>query len=555
MAQNGNGGIFSKFQERLFFMRKKRSKARKKEENERFISDKVKEIQMVMRTDPGSIRIKKLPRGISEEKKNLDISDNFKVDRKSIAQDKSMISSSEKVFEEFFEAQKIEKVKLGDKSGLEKEFNQKNQIFSGKGIVITEKEDFSPKKSVTDVADLSLKDKEQVSRGLGESKVKEPLNGKVSSSSRKTSGIKEAALDDAKIRLEGLEKKILTNIMDSFEDKLDELEVLKSELYFLNEDQERTFSLKEVEDIKKKIRGIIDKINEMIEQYNLYNKNYYIDHVVGIDDEVIVDDLIEYRTLVDSYSQERALVKEYKLLDEFKSLYQNLLEVKKETTNLVLENESKIEEFEIRDEKYNQIKLEAVHVEEVNLKCSEELERQNAYLQQLIPKLSDVDREEYVTTHLRGFGNLLGQSLRYVGLMLASPLGGLIPGIAVEALATRRLVSNAYRQLHFDDVHHVRYLTFDYDSELRSKLVNIDYTEVLVDDTLRDIRKLKEDFLLQYDSRIVGYDATLKNINKIEDKVLRNQNRLEIIRKNLKESKKLNEEKMIRVRALNEGEH
>jgi len=56
----------------------------------------------------------------------------------------------------------------------------------------------------------------------------------------------------------------------------------------------------------------------------------------------------------------------------------------------------------------------------------------------------------------------------------------------------------------------------------------------------------------QYDSRIPGYEDTLKKIGKIEENIIRNQNRVEIVRKNLKFSKKLNEDKLRKVRELNE---
>ena len=54
-----------------------------------------------------------------------------------------------------------------------------------------------------------------------------------------------------------------------------------------------------------------------------------------------------------------------------------------------------------------------------------------------------------------------------------------------------------------------------------------------------------------YNSNIPGYEDTLKNIEKIENKLLHNQNKVFIIKNNLRRSKKLNEDKMIKVRELN----
>ena len=103
-----------------------------------------------------------------------------------------------------------------------------------------------------------------------------------------------------------------------------------------------------------------------------------------------------------------------------------------------------------------------------------------------------------------------------------------------------------------EEVNHVHYSTIDYDSELNHHLTDVYFTENLLGDTLRDVERLKEDFMVQYDSRIPGYEETMKNILKIENKIIHNQHRVEIIKNKLRKSKKLNEDKMIKVRKLNE---
>ena len=139
-----------------------------------------------------------------------------------------------------------------------------------------------------------------------------------------------------------------------------------------------------------------------------------------------------------------------------------------------------------------------------------------------------------------------------MGLMLLFPLTGMLPGIAMQTLATKKMVGNAYRKLHLEEEKHVRYDAINYDSELNHHLVSIGYTEDLLDDTLKDVKRLKEDFISIYNSNIPGYEDTLKNIEKIENKLLHNQNKVFIIKNNLRKRKKLNEDKMIKVRELNQ---
>ena len=112
---------------------------------------------------------------------------------------------------------------------------------------------------------------------------------------------------------------IIDRIKNSFEERIDELEVLESELFLLNEKQKDELELKKVIEIKKKIQELIQKINVIIEQYNLYNYNYYIDYMVGIDDSLLMDDILDYKYLLDSEQEQKKFVKEYKVLEEFKS--------------------------------------------------------------------------------------------------------------------------------------------------------------------------------------------------------------------------------------------
>lgn len=345
---------------------------------------------------------------------------------------------------------------------------------------------------------------------------------------------------------------IINKLKDSFNDKLDELEVLHSELYLLSKYHDSELELKKVKEIKEKINNLIDRINEIIDQYNLYNKNYYIDNVIGIDDSIIVDDIINYRYLLDSFNDEKKFVKEYKALEEFKSLYNNLKEIKNETEILQRDNEKTIVEYAIRDKKYYDIKLNMIKNLDINKDLEYEIDKQNKYFNELISKITVINSEEYVTRHLKGVGNLISQSLKYMGLMILSPLTGMIPGIAMQTLATKKMIGNAYKKLHLEEEKHIRYDAINYDSELNHHLTDVNYVENLVDDALKDVKRLKEDFMMIYNSNIPGYEDTLKNIEKIENKLLHNQNKVSIIKNNLKKSKKLNEDKMIKVRELNQ---
>ena len=216
-------------------------------------------------------------------------------------------------------------------------------------------------------------------------------NNKVGSKSR------DKELNDLKVEL-------VNKIRNSFEDKLDRIEVLESELYLIGIDNNEAHTMKKLVELKKKINELILELNKMIDEYNLYNKHYYMDNFIGIEDKIIENDIINYRELLDSFSAEKDFVKEYKMLDEFKKLYVNLVDIKNNTDNLIIENENRIQEVDISDTKYKRIVEDIIKLDDIEKDCLEKIDKQNKYLSELSTKINVINKHEYITTHLKGLG-------------------------------------------------------------------------------------------------------------------------------------------------------
>lgn len=543
MASGTNSGVHGKFQERLKRMKLIRAKRFQKQEiQEKFVRDQVNYIRLVVRNTP-PISTVSPP----------------KVGNVSLFEEKKVIHRNKKDLSKI-----VEQIRT---SAMDRGYVRVKGVVPLNPVKIT-----SQKKNDFHLGKENLENKENLSYG-DNSILKENipnLREKESKSDKKIlrgnflyknihqrirNDVSKMDEDSKKKLIEQLEEKILDTLKINFEDKLDQLEVLESELFLIHQKQDQEVELKRVRKIKKRINEMIDEINQIIEQYNLFKRNYYIDHLVGIDDSVLVDDIIDYRILVDSLDGEKKFVHEFQKLDKFRSLYHNLVGIKHDVEQLQEDNLEKIEEFDVRDKKYDQVKMDMVNVADINRNCLLEMKKQDQYFSELMQKIHQIDSETYTTYHLRGFGQLVHQSLRYVGFLLLSPFGGLLPGITMQTMVTRNLIGNLRHNMHFEEREHIRYQTVDYSFELSSHLTDVSYTADLINQTLRDIEHLKEDFMLQYDSKILGYEQTLKDIDQIQHIIVRNQNKVEIIKKNLIFSKKINDEKVVKVRRLNEQQN
>ena len=345
--------------------------------------------------------------------------------------------------------------------------------------------------------------------------------------------------------------KIIKKIKGKLEDNINELDVLESELFFLERDNNKELELKKVEEIRKKIEGILKKIEEIKREYEIFRNNYYLEDVTDLDDSLLIDDIIDYKRLLDSYDDNRELVKEYKLLDEYRELYDKLDEISSIRERVVSENESKIVDYKERDKKYKVICDKVIKIDDIKSGVEEDIDKQNRYLDGLMDKISKIDKNEYSIYKVKGLGELIGHSLKYVGLMMISPLLGFLPGITASTIATRNMIRNIRDNMRVEEIKRVRYVAVDFNSEINNKLNDIDYTYYVIDDTLSEISRLKRDFLRQYNSNIDGYYDTLNKINMIEGNVINNRKKVDIIKRKMISSKKINEDKMMLVRELN----
>ena len=503
-----SGGRYSKFQQRLrnIYMNRLKRKKLAKEVQDEFVKEKIQEI-----------------------KKELSVSDN-KVDS---SRERLILSRSS--FSRY----------LGDEFNLEEEYKQEtnrevDENTDKKDVEQVSSNDLDSVKNVVIDEVESIKDK-----GLVIDKEKKYIKKRNNFISDRD------ILKNELIKIYGIE--IIEKLKIKFIEKSAEIDVLESELFLISQLNDENLELEKAKLLKQEINKKIDEINLIIEQYNLYNSRSSLEMFMGIDDKYLEDSIIKYRDMLGSFGEEKNFVKEYKLLDEFNSLYFNLKNIKNDVIELEVSNEEKIEEYNIRDKKYDDIKFKLCNVDKMRRNFSLELDKQNKYLETLMKNVDHITKMDYTTDRLVGVLNYLMSGIKFFGLSLLSPLSGLIPSISVNTLIAKNAVKNAYNLIHVETTRHIYYKAFDYDREISGKINDISYTENIVDSTLLDVKNLKKEFLSIYDSNVSGYNETLASIIKIEDMIYKNQCKVNVIKKKLGKSREINRDKMIKVKKLNEN--
>ena len=249
-----------------------------------------------------------------------------------------------------------------------------------------------------------------------------------------------------------------------------------------------------------------------------------------------------------------SVVEDYKLLDTYKFLYLKIDDLHSRVEDYEKYKEQKVEELKKRDIDFEKVKARVFDIGKVNSSYESFVKEQNDFLKSLSEKVANIDSHEEVYYRMVGFGKLLGNTFKYLGLLMLSPLRGVVPSIATQTIITRNAMGNLYNNIHWEENRKMVYEAIDYSSEIRNAINDLDSTDRLVDKTLDDIIKLKmiyNDRFRQYQGDFYEYKEVIRKINDMENKIIGNKIKIELMKKKMLEKEQINAKKLVLVKQYN----
>lgn len=352
-----------------------------------------------------------------------------------------------------------------------------------------------------------------------------------------------------------LQKEIINLIKKKLVKSINEFEMLQSEFYVLSELENEDIYINECQTEIQVIKKLLSKVKSLKEKYDFLKENVDFEYIFEYDDDLLIDKIIELKSLC-SINDLNNTVNDYKILDEYKFLYLKIDILQERTFKLEEEKRKKAEELKQRDIDFEKMKESIFDVDKENERYTNFVREQELLLNQLDENISFIDSIEQTTYRLKGFGHLLGNSFKYLGLLLVSPLKGLVPGIATQTLITKNIIHNLYNNLEWEENKKIVYDTIDYSTLINSAINNLDVTSSLIDSTLEDIVKLKSKYKEQfgkYEGFFSEYQDSIKKMNKIENAVLGSKIKINKIKQKMLENEKKNSSKLKKVKKLNDS--
>ena len=406
------------------------------------------------------------------------------------------------------------------------------------------------------IHNLENKDeKNKVNIGLNEEENKSTFISYLHVNNKLKSKNEIKQLEKSENDVKQLEKSILNIIKKNLISIVNKMEILQSELYILSEVNGESKVLKECQKELDHIKSILCKIDKLKERYDFLKDNYDFEYLLEIGDNNLVDKIIE---LKDTFGNNEAIAvtEDYKLLDVYKFLYLKIDDLKEKT--VLFEDKKKEEEAKLKDRDidFEKLKNEVYDVEYGNRNYDIFVRNQNDLLESIANNVSKINSYEEVNYRLKGFNELFKNTFKYFGLLMVNPLKGIIPSIATQTLITGNIIKNLYNNLEWEENRRMVYEAIDYSSMISNAITDLDNTSRIVDMTLEDIVHLKMKYnekFKQYQGDFLEYKDIMHKISDMENKILGNKIKIEIMKKKALDQKMANEKKLMLVRELNEN--
>mgnify|MGYP001632753449 FL=1 len=356
----------------------------------------------------------------------------------------------------------------------------------------------------------------------------------------------------SKINPNNLEEKIFIKLQKQLIKLKNECEIVESEEYIINKYEKDNELYQKAKEINEKINKILKRLEKINKEYKIIKDNNLVVDPLYLDDSILIDDIIAYRNMIEE-KQYKDINSRIKLLEEYRYLYKNVDKLVEKTEDIKEKSDRRVKELEERDEKYKKAKNKMVNLSEIESCCNLIIAKNNKYLEELTSKINKIDKGKYVEKKLKGMNGFLSSTLRYIGLLTLTPLRGIIPGIAARTVATRKLLNEMLKNMHYETKEKVIYSAINYTSEINNKLYDIDSISDNIDGAIDDIVKLKKEFQDYFSIyNLEEYENAYKKILLLENNILNNKEKINIMKEKLIKNKKINNDVLTKVRKLNQ---
>lgn len=346
-----------------------------------------------------------------------------------------------------------------------------------------------------------------------------------------------------------LEYKILKKIEKNLIEKKQELEIINSDIYTINEIKKEHPKEDDLKEDQKKVDELLQKLEQMKKQLNLYIKDETIDEAILLDEKDVIDDILDYKRMIEG---QVSLKEEYEILEEYIYLVEEIDKVNDRCIELEKKKQDELEQLSINEEKFKSIQLKLVQEDENAERAKDMVVEQESLITELERNINIIEMEHKTIYNYDLLNKLVSLELKYLLLLGLSPLKGALPFIAITTKTTKDAIDMLSNTKLVRTQEQIIYSAKDYSTQIEEMTYKLADMSNMLNESLYSLENIKKEFTnnpeLLFNPK---YSDFLDKINGIEDILKDNLSKLDIYNQKMNKNKEVNDNKLRKVLQLN----
>ena len=346
-----------------------------------------------------------------------------------------------------------------------------------------------------------------------------------------------------------LEKSVINSLERMIKEDLYELEQIQYELEVLSKKEEDEVLKEEVEQLRQRLDNLIAKFERL---KSIYYSSEELDKF-KIDSDLLYDSVLDYKENFKDANLFEIAQAEISAIESYVSLLSQISVIESFTDELDQKIDDKLNRFEIRDEQFEQMKLNYEDVDAL----TEVIEKFNTEQESILKNMEEKIENSVKTSHeIQRTVQLVPHFERlFESALMISASRKIPPTPHGNILKTALMISAISNASHFletrdrtKEITKIKY--YDYSADLNNIRGEISSVLDKMENAFDDIDVIREKFKKecgQYASQIKEFDEFMKNLDRIEADLKLKQS---IARKYDKDFEKMLQKNDIKVKKL-----
>ena len=370
----------------------------------------------------------------------------------------------------------------------------------------------------------------------------EGLDFKLYSIESKTSELDEKVEIKKEIKKTKNEITILKEVDTFIKKSLENIQDIQSELDIIRKTSKE--KNKDTKELEERYDALKKKINKLKEQYDTIKEKYDLSEFSILESIKLMDNIEDYKSVARLNEVEMMLKVCKKEISKIDSITVIVEQNKKVGINI----EQTKQNQQNTKIKFNKSKKKINEISTLEAELATEIKYQQEVVDDMYKKASFFEKEIIKKTEVIGHRNILGSLFRIAGGIITLPLSGKqLFGVALGSTLINKGLKEMNRELETKEKIVINYKYENISKQIEQIKDKVEYTNLILSDSLNEISKLKNNFknvYSEYNNILPEYNSALEKLNNLESRILEQQTKLINMDKKLDKEKEMNKQKL-----------